>query len=231
MQWAELANQGVESSLLYKSDFTLFIEADLCFPFDLVDELIYANLDIVAPVIFLGAGFYDSWGFRGLDGVKIGRVENLSVDTPSIELSSVGSCVLFKTEIFSRGVRFRGPYQTGLLVGVCNDARKLGYKVWTLPSVAIIHPTSSWKDQLWKIQKISIDLKGKVIIVNPDCKIPGAYVEFIAEHLPGICKLHSEILLEQGEYRFIFSKNQKDRSIEVDISNRLHSSSPFKFSI
>lgn len=231
LQWADLANQGVEASLLFESEFTLFIEADLCFPFDLVDELISANLDIAAPIVFLGAGFYDAWGFRGLDEVKIQRVENLSVISPPIELSSVGSCVLFRAEIFSRGVRFRGPYQTGLLVGVCNDARALGYQVWALSSLAIIHPTSSWREQMWKIKKISIDLKGVAYILKADCMIAGAYAEFIAEPMVELFKNYPEIPFEEGEYRYIFYKNPKDRTIEVEVSNLLYSSSRFKFSI
>jgi len=231
LQWADLCNQGVEASLLFKSDFTLFIEADLCFSFDLVDELILANLDIAAPIVFLGAGFYDSWGFRGLDGMKIHRVENLSVFSPSIEVSSVGSCVLFRTEIFSCGVRFRGPYQTGLLVGICNDARALGYQVWALPSLAIIHPTSTWREQMWKIKKISIDLKGVTYILKADCMVAGAYAEFIVEPMVELFKNYPEILFEEGEYRFIFYKNPKDRTIEVEVSNLLYSSSRFKFSI
>jgi len=231
LQWADLANQGVEGSMLFKSDFTLFIEADLCFPFDLVDELVMANLDIAAPVVFLGAGFYDSWGFRGLDGEKIQRVENLSVFSPPIELSSVGSCVLFRTEIFSRGVRFRGPYQTGLLVGVCNDARALGYQVWALSSLAIIHPTSSWRGQMWMIKKISVDIKGAAYILNTDYKIAGAYAEFMTEPMLELFKNCPEIPFEEGEYRFIFYKNPKDRTIEVEVSNLLYSNSRFKFSI
>jgi hypothetical protein len=231
LQWADLANQGVEASLLVKSDFTLFIEADLCFPFDLVDELVLANLDIAAPVVFLGAGFYDSWGFRGLNGVKINRVENLSVFSPPIELSSAGSCVLFRTEIFSRGVRFRGPYQTGLLVGVCNDARALGYQVWALSSLAIIHPTSTWREQMWKIKKISIDLKGVEYILNADCMIAGAYFEFMTEPMIELFKNYPEIPFERGEYGFIFYKNPKYRTIDVEISNALYSSFRFKFSI
>jgi len=231
LQWAALCNQGVESSLIFKSDFTLFIEADLCFPFDLIDQLILENLDITAPFVFLGAGFYDSWGFRKLDGSKISRIGNVNVQTSPIELSSVGSCVLFRTEIFSRGVRFRGPYQTGLLVGVCNDARELGYKVWALRSVSIIHPTTSWMEQIWKIKKISINLNGKVSVVNGDYIIAGSYVEFIFEQLPLIFKALPEIQIERGEYRFDFKKNQKDRTIEVEVTNLLNSSARFKFFI
>jgi hypothetical protein len=231
LQWAALCNQGVESSLIFQSDFTLFIEADLCFPFDLIDQLILKNLDITAPVVFLGAGFYDSWGFRKLDGSKISWIGDVNVHTPPAELSSVGSCVLFRTEIFSRGVRFRGPFQTGLLVGVCNDARELGYKVWALFSVSIIHPTTSWRGQVWKIKRISINLNGKVFVVNGDYIIAGAYAEFIFEQLSLIFKALPEIPIERGEYRFDFIKNQKDRTVEVEVTNLVYSSARFKFSI
>ena len=231
LQWATLCNQGIESSLTFQSDFTLFIEADLCFPFDLIDQLILENLDITAPLVFLGAGFYDSWGFRKLDGSKIGWIDNVNVHNPPVELSSVGSCVLFRTEIFSRGVRFRGPFQTGLLVGVCNDARELGYRVWALSSVVIIHPTTTWREQVWKINKISINVDGKVFVSNVDFIVAGAYAEFVFEQLPAIFKALPEIPIKYGEYRFDFIKNKKDKTIEVEASNLLYSSFRFKFFI
>ena len=231
LQWADLCNQGVESSLSFKSDYTLFIEPDLCFPLDLVDQLVFANLDITAPIVFLGAGFYDSWGFRTLDGEKIGGVDGINVHAPLVELSSVGSCVLFKTEIFSRGVRFRGPYETGLLVGVCNDARKLGYKVWALPWLSIVHPTSIWMDQMWRVIKFSINLEDEPLTINVNQLIPGAYSEFIAEVLHTTLKGLIDPPIERGEYGFKFVKNKNDRTIEVNVFNFIDSKSHFKFNI
>jgi hypothetical protein len=231
LQWVGLCNQGLESSLIFKSDFTLFIEADLSFPYDLIDELTSADLDITAPIVSLGASFYDSWGFRRLDGTRINSFVDAAYDTKPIELSSVGSCVLFRTEIFSSGVRFRGPYETGLLVGVCNDARELGYKVWALPSVAIVHPTSSWRDQMWHIKKVSFDCADRVFVVNADFMIAGAYAEFIAPALRHIFKVSVDTPIEPGSYRFDFEKNKKDKTIEIDVSDFTDPTCRFTFDV
>jgi hypothetical protein len=227
VQWAGLCNQGLETSLDFDSDFTLFIESDLCFPYDLIDELISNDVDIIAPVVFIGAGFYDSWGFRNLSGEKIQKVENISVTDPRVELSSVGSCVLFRTEVFSRGVRFRGPYQTGLLVGVCNDARDLGFKVWTSPSISIIHPTSSWRDQIWIMDKIHVDVIGVILTTN--CIIASAFSDVILEATKGILSQVKEFSLQHGEYGFNFTKNVNNRTIEAYIFNVENLQSRFKF--
>jgi hypothetical protein len=40
-----------------------------------------------------------------------------------------------------------------------------------------------------------------------------------------------EIPIERGEYRFDFIKNQKDRTVEVEVTNLVYSSARFKFSI
>jgi hypothetical protein len=229
LQWASLCNQGLEALLHFDSDFTLFIESDLCFPYDLIDELILNDVDIIAPVVFIGAGFYDSWGFRNLSGEKIHKVENISVTDPKVELSSVGSCVLFRTEVFSKGVRFRGPYQTGLLVGVCNDARDLGFKVWASPSISIIHPTSSWRDQIWIMDKIHIDAID--VILNTNCIITSAFSDVIIEATKGILSQVKELSLQHGEYGFNFTKNINKRTIEAYILSAENLQSRFKFNL
>lgn len=229
LQWASLGNQGLEASLHFDSDFTLFIEADLCFPYDLVDELISNDVDIIAPVVFIGAGFYDSWGFRNLSGEKILKVENISVIDPKVELSSVGSCVLFRTEVFSKGVRFRGPYQTGLLVGVCNDARDMGFKVWTSPSISIIHPTSSWRDQIWIMDKIYIDVVD--LTINTNSIIAMALPEMVIEATKGVLSQIKEISIQHGEYGFNFVKSINTRTIQVYVLSLENPESRFKFDI
>jgi len=217
LQWASLCNQGIDKSTLHSSDYTLFLEADLTIPFDLVEELVSANLDICAPVIFLGAGFYDSWGFRDLNGNKIFSLQGLDVFYKPVELSSVGSCVLFKTDVFNHGIRFRGPYQTGLLVGVCNDARLFGYNVWMLPHLSIVHPTSAWRNQTWRIIEIEFDhplFAGKI-----DCSlmVSGAYQEFVEIE---VRKFIEQIKKFSGfNVTISFVKNERSRTLLVKIKD------------
>jgi hypothetical protein len=218
-QWAAIANQGVESALEANSDYILFLESDLCFPYDLLDQLAPLNLDIVAPLIYLGINFYDSWGFRDLDGNKIYQFSPQPgkgfFDGP-IELSSVGSCVLFKSDIFKRGVRFRLPYDTGLLAGVCIDARKLGYRVWADPTTCIAHPTSSWRHQIWTITSLDITfLNGSTLHLNYSHIISGAYDFFIqawlSDQVAQIDQLMGVKFTSNWEY------NQDERSIHVTV--------------
>ena len=218
-QWATIANQGIEKALEANSDFILFLESDLCFPFDLLDQLVPLNLDIVAPLIYLGINFYDSWGFRDLEGNKIYQFLPQSgkgfFDGP-IELSSVGSCVLFKSEIFKNGIRFRSPYETGLLAGVCIDARKLGYRVWVDPTTCISHPTSSWRRQIWTISTLNvIFLNGLTLHFNYSHIISGAYDFFIQAWLSEQVSQIDQ--LKSVKFKSNWECNQHDRSIHVSV--------------
>lgn len=158
-KWAALGNVAVEQALTVPCDRILWCESDLVLPNDLLEQLLPEPCDIVAPAIFLGSMFYDTWGFRGLDG------ERFTNDAPYhrefrhhalVPLSSVGSCVLFRREIFDRGVRFRGVYENGLLVGVCRDAKELGYSTFMDSRIAVLHPTSLWRRQQYRMQTVDV---------------------------------------------------------------------------
>ena len=159
-KWAALANLALEGGLATGADYILWCESDLVLPHDLVAQLVASDVDVVAPAIFLGGMFYDGWGFRGLDGVKFTGDAPYHSDYVShglVQLSSVGSCVLFKRELFDAGVRFRGTYDEGLLVGVCRDAGLLGFRTFMDSRVSILHPTTLWKRQQYKLERVEID--------------------------------------------------------------------------
>ncbi len=159
-QWALAANACLDLLTGARQySHVLWMESDLCFPLDTVSRLLSCNVDIVAPLIWLGGLFYDTWGFRDLSGK---RWSNSPPYHPAyrinalLEMGSVGSCVLLRREVLDSGVRFRGPYETGLLVGVCNDARKNGFHVFADTSTAVMHPVSLWEDQMWKVSGVEI---------------------------------------------------------------------------
>jgi len=137
----------------------LWLESDLCFPPELAKRLLRCEVDIVAPMIWLGGLFYDTWGFRDINGQ---RWTNEAPYHPEycpmslIEMGSVGSCVLFRREILDAGVRFKGTYENGLLVGMCNEARSLGFKVFADTSIAILHPVGNWEAQMWRPTRITV---------------------------------------------------------------------------
>jgi hypothetical protein len=166
-KWAMLGNLAVEAALETDCDRILWCESDLALPLDLIEQLVRDECDIVAPAIFLGGQFYDTWGFRGHDGVRFTNeapYHALYQPHALVELKSVGSVVLFDREIFDFGVRFRGTYEDGLLVGSCHDAGALGYRTWMDSRVAVLHPTTLWKGQQYKLAQVEVDC------ADPDTK-------------------------------------------------------------
>jgi hypothetical protein len=153
--WARAGNLALEASLSTPSEFTLWVEPDLTFPCDIIELLMEPNQDIVAPIVMLGQIFYDSWGFRDLSGYRIFTLAKLQAlpqgPGPLTELSSVGSCLLFRSSLLAQGVRLPSGYENGLLVGFCLAARSRGARVFCRHDVAIIHPTSLWASQVYRV--------------------------------------------------------------------------------
>jgi hypothetical protein len=155
ISWARAVNLALEGSLSTPSEFTFWVESDLTFPCDLIELLMEPNQDIVAPIVFLGQNFYDKWGFRDLSGRRINTLAELRAlprgPGPLTELSSVGSCLLFRSSLLTQGVRLPTGYENGLLVGFCLAARTKGARVFCRHDVAIVHPTSLWASQVYRI--------------------------------------------------------------------------------
>jgi hypothetical protein len=159
-KWAELGNLALEGALRTDCTHVLWCESDLTLPHDLVEQLVARDVDIVAPAIFLGGMFYDTWGFRGLDGSRFTNTPPYHAQWHPhalVELSSVGSTVLFRREVFDAGIRFRGTYPDGLLAGVCGDAREAGFRVWMDSRVAVLHPTTSWRKAQYALERVDVE--------------------------------------------------------------------------
>ncbi|MEY4324985.1 MAG: Anp1 [Verrucomicrobiota bacterium] len=217
-QWAKIGNQGLEKALESNPDFILWVEADLTFPLDTVDRLVSHDRDIIAPTVMLGSNFYDSWGFRTIDGHKIFNTKDIPAPINGIsELSSVGSCVLFKSSIFRDGVRSRGPYETGLLVGICNDARRLGYRVWVDTMLCVIHPTSLWEQQLWRIEWLEVvSIKGEILAAaGVNIIVASWYPDFVMKTLSEIPDLKS--IGELNWFRLEVKRDTKNRTLRVSL--------------
>ena len=183
--WARSANLALEDSLSTPSEFTLWVESDLTFPCDLIELLMEPNQDIVAPIVMLGQGFYDSWGFRDLSGQRITTLANLQAlpqgPGPLTELSSVGSCLLFRSSLLTQGVRLPSGYENGLLVGFCLAARTRGARVFCRHDVAIVHPTSLWALQLYSITlcRLGNEKAWQELAPANGYKMPGPYFDFV----------------------------------------------------
>ncbi len=159
-KWALLGNAALEGALAQDVDHVLWCESDLALPPDLVTQLVQDRVDVVAPGIWLGGYFYDTWGFRGLDGR---RFDNLPPHHPQwqshglFEVATAGSVVLFRRAVFDAGVRFRGEYENGLLVGACQDARERGFRVFADSRIAVVHPTTLWRAQQYRLDRVDLE--------------------------------------------------------------------------
>jgi hypothetical protein len=186
VQWAANGNQCLELALAYGDDVThlAWIEADLSYPFDVLELLLSREKPIIAPLVYLGNLFYDSWGFRDRNGTKMTFFEACipHATVEPIELNSVGSFVLFDAALFRAGIRFRGEYDHGLLVGLCEDAAKLGMKTYADPAVSVLHPVSAWRDQVWpcKLMHIYVDGSHQWDFTMPtSANFAGPYVDMV----------------------------------------------------
>jgi hypothetical protein len=183
--WARAGNLALEGSLPTPSEFTLWVESDLTFPCDLIELLMEPNQDIVAPIVMLGQIFYDSWGFRDLSGQRISTLAKLQAlpqgPGPLTELSSVGSCLLFRSSLLTQGVRLPSGYENGLLAGFCLAARTKGARIFCRHDVAILHPTSLWASQLYPITFCRLGNEKAWLELSPASghKVPGPYFDFV----------------------------------------------------
>lgn len=167
-QWAAIGNQGLDLAFSTPEGLTHLaaVEADLTYPYDVFEILLARQKPIIAPMIYLGNTFYDSWGFRDLRGEKIHEIRPVSPQPgqPTIELNSVGSFVLFDIAIFQSGIRYRGEdCDHGLLVGACEDARAKGFATFVDPTVSVLHPVTAWRQQLWRLKRLKILVDGTIV--------------------------------------------------------------------
>ena len=218
-KWSNICNKNIQKSLDTPSEFTVILEADLTYSSDIVEYLVQADVDVVAPVIILGKQFYDSWGYRSLNGEKIYNLEDFNTNIHEstykdgflTELSSVGSFLCIKTKFLKKSIRLPAEYENGLLVGLCNNIRKFGGKVFCRTDISIIHPTSYWEGQLWdsEIKIMEEDNKSKKIIEvkNFRHRLPGLEDVFIE---PYVKKFHN-----RSESFYIITKNKNKKSFII----------------
>jgi hypothetical protein len=128
-------------------DFALMLESDLLYRGDLLRLLITrrpAQASIFSPMVWIPVDgdlrFYDIWAYR-LNG------EMFEPNSPGwyyarhgsglFEVDSVGSVVLFQMNLIAEGLRLG---ETDCVLGMCNEARKRGYRIFCDPTIDILHP-------------------------------------------------------------------------------------------
>jgi len=117
-----------------------YVESDLVWSPDVILRLIdqlSPGRDVIAPMVFAGAAFYDIWGFR-VNGHRFGSLPpyyaslSLSGLTP---IDSAGSCLVMRAEVARRA-----RMTTGALVEFCANARAAGFKIFCDGRERIYHP-------------------------------------------------------------------------------------------
>jgi hypothetical protein len=217
-QWAVIGNQALDAAAADGTTHVLWLDADLCVPYDAVDILLARGKDLIAPLINLGGSFYDSFAFRDLNGDKIfgfNGIDMAALPEP-VELASAGGCVLMTSGVLASGIRFRGVYEGGLLAGLCNDARASGYRVFADPMVMIVHPTLSWLEQIHIVQNVrAVDGLGRCHEIAPNCVLASLHDESVISYLGQV--LDSGALpIAPGSYSLrIVSRPDRTRTLEL----------------
>ena len=216
-QWAARCNQCVELAFSRGERLThlIWIEADLCYPYDTIEILLSRNKPIIAPLVYLNNIFYDTLAFRDTAGANIHSFEPVrpTSDKAVIELGSVGSFVVCKTKVFRSGIRFRGKHENGLWVGICEDAAKIGLKSFADTTISILHPVSAWQKQVWRCKRVQLFIDGVPI---PDLQTSE---EFFAAPYQEVVRpwfdRHALPCIVMGEGQMSIKRNPSKRTFEI----------------
>ncbi len=160
-RWRRIAlvDNAVMERLPKDTDALIYVESDLIWqPQTMVDLVtLLKKAEAVAPMCFHGdtKAFYDTWGYRGRNGVQFTRHPPYHdmLDDPDgmggypgigiipednlYPLLSAGSCVVMRGEV-ARVARFG---ELDCIVGLGRSIREHGYGLWLAPDLAVIHPT------------------------------------------------------------------------------------------
>lgn len=136
--------QASKSKKMLVDDVVLYIESDLLWEPHQVGSIIdmayrrEQGFDIIAPMIFAGDLFYDTFVFRK-DGARFSPHRPYTHDvSPSgiTEVDSVGSCLAFRAELAKKVT----PIGREGLISWCNGARSQGYRVGVAANFRVNHP-------------------------------------------------------------------------------------------
>ncbi|HYV99706.1 MAG TPA: hypothetical protein VE967_19760 [Gemmatimonadaceae bacterium] len=147
---AHVSNVGLDFITEHlEVEYVLFLTSDLMYAPDLAKRL-QRTLDerpragLVAPMVWRGNQFYDSWAFRRsaghidpLFGKGPTRDEVARFAQSPIELESVGSVLFCRAAPIYGGVRFS---ETDDVVGFSKNMRRAGFAIYADPAAEVHHP-------------------------------------------------------------------------------------------
>lgn len=135
----------------FGAQYACLIESDLLYGTDVLATILSnkpANASAIAPMIWLQNDsemqFYDIWAFRDLEGEMFKPFSptwyGVNVPDKPFEVSSVGSMTLFDIQPILDGVRYT---EEKAVVGICEQYRQTGCKIYCDPNIHILHPRIS----------------------------------------------------------------------------------------
>lgn len=147
-------------------EYIMLIDADIIEVPDnllttLIEHIKNYNADIIAPYVLIAGTdkFYDTHVFR-MNNKKFGHIppytpDNKAYTTP-FEVDSVGTCLLFKADVFMEVVmenkKHREEYHNQKVdgyLGLCRTAKLLGYHIFADPTVRIAHADLTAYELQW----------------------------------------------------------------------------------
>lgn len=139
---ATVFNAALDAVDLEWTDYVLFLPCDVHYKPDLLQRLLAADKDLVAPFVWTETPprFFDTWGFVRL-GEEFERFTQADVaglyGTELLAMDSVGGVVLIKAAVLRAGCRYT---VTEVDRGLCQMARAKGFGVYADPTTHVRHP-------------------------------------------------------------------------------------------
>jgi len=136
---AKVCNAGLNRVDYEWAGYVLMLPIDMVYGAELVTRLAAHDKDMIAPFVWEGDRFYDTWAFSGKDqrftGFSQEYARNNFPNEP-IEMQTIGGTVLAKAKVFESGVRY-SPENVDR--GMSEQARRMGYTVWADPTTHVFH--------------------------------------------------------------------------------------------
>lgn len=124
------------------TDFVFLIPSDLRFDPDVISRLVAHDKPHIAPMYWIRLGehvvFYDTWGFRDLDGRNWAnfRKDQWSGPNSPFEMEMAGGPVMLRRDVLDVGCRYTVEEVDN---GLCRMIRLLGFSVWCDPTTDVYH--------------------------------------------------------------------------------------------
>ncbi|KKL81582.1 hypothetical protein LCGC14_1993340 [marine sediment metagenome] len=128
------------------TDFVFLIPSDLRFSPDVVSRLVAHNKHHIAPMYWIQLGehivFYDTWGFRNLDGHNWNNFRRGQWNNPiePFQMAMAGGPVMLRRDVLDAGCRYTVEEVDN---GLCKMIWEKGFSVWCDPNTDVYHAPRS----------------------------------------------------------------------------------------